>query len=363
MAFIVYSSGSFAHGGTVEELCLPFLAYALFIGVRSILDNSEISLTDMLLIGVTSSVILWTKYSLLGFYIGWIIMPFYMALKKKALKHFLAGVFMIGVGVAVVSIPILFWYESHGALGDLMQAYFYNNIFVYSRNAGVWGKIRNMISGVHLSLVYFLIPVLLMVFGFIYYCRKNLRIAMLFLLSGICTGAAIFSGGQGIHYYPMVLAPLSLIGILALNDWLHRSGATIKKRKLALIGLTLASMISMYCFSSNTYLLKYQEADFPQLRFKEIICREKNPTLLNYGFLDGGFYTACEIYPEFKFFCRLNIDLPEMYAAQDEYISKKIPLFIVTRDLEPVFPGYRCVTSASYYHEGRIYDYYLYRRE
>lgn len=44
---------------------------------------------------------------------------------------------------------------------------------------------------------------------------------------------------------------------------------------------------------------------------------------MNYGFLDGGFYTACEIYPEFKFFCRLNIDLPEMYAAQDEYISKK----------------------------------------
>lgn len=363
-ACIIYCSGAFAQGGSVEELCLPFFALALFLGIRDIHSGQKIRPAEYLVIGLTSALVLWIKFSLLGFYIGWIIVPFYMALKNKQIVSFLRGLFLIGTGVIIVSIPVLWWYAVQGALGDLLQVYFYNNIFVYTWDSGTLGKFRNMVSGLHLSLVYLPVPLLLAAFGIFYFRKRSTGISMLFFLSGLFSGAVVFSGGQGIQYYPMVLAPLCIIGIAALNLLIEsRRASGVKNGRVLLAGLTSAAILGMFLFSSNTYLMKYQKADLPQFQFREIVCQEKDPTLLNYGFLDGGFYTACEIYPAFKYFCRYNIELPEMIKAQDDYIAQKIPSFIVTRNEQPVFSGYRCIASSSYYHEGGIQDYYLYKRD
>ena len=59
----------------------------------------------------------------------------------------------------------------------------------------------------------------------------------------------------------------------------------------------------------------------PQYKFAEIISKTDNATLLNYGFLDGGFYTATGIVPNCKFFCNLNIKLDEIMETQNEFIK------------------------------------------
>ena len=51
----------------------------------------------------------------------------------------------------------------------------------------------------------------------------------------------------------------------------------------------------------NRYLMSYKKEELPQYKFAEKIKQSgiENPTLLNYGFLDGGFYTASGILPIF----------------------------------------------------------------
>ena len=93
--------------------------------------------------------------------------------------------------------------------------------------------------------------------------------------------------------------------------------------------------------------------------------REKNPTLLNYDFLDGGFYTVTGIVPECKFFCRLNIVLAEQTQSQMDYIQNGKPDFVITRNsqTEDILSEYMLVSDAFYNIEGKEYVYYLYRHE
>ena len=362
IALVVYSSGALSHGGSVEELCLPFFSYALYYGAMLIRDIDHIDKRHLFFVGVTSALVLWMKFSPLGFYLGWILALSCIFIKKKQFKSLLSSILNIMLGVIVVSCPILLWYASHDALNDLMKAYFYNNIFIYSGGAGVLGKIRNLISGIHLSLVYLPVPLILAGFGILYFLKKDLPLSLLFLLSGILTGIVIFSGGQGIQYYPLALAPLCVIGVSAMDHVLEQKiQFADRQSKAAIICVTILSALGMYLLSANTPFMKQDQSELPQFQFRDIISKEENPVLLNYDFMDGGFYTACDIYPDFKYFCRLNIELPEMIQAQNQYVSQRCATFVVTRNENPALDGYACIATSSYVHEGKVQTYYLYR--
>lgn len=56
--------------------------------------------------------------------------------------------------------------------------------------------------------------------------------------------------------------------------------------------------------------------------------------MLNYGFLDGGFYTVTGIMPDFKYFHKPNIpyeNYPIIMDEQDRYIREKTVDFVVVR--------------------------------
>ena len=55
---------------------------------------------------------------------------------------------------------------------------------------------------------------------------------------------------------------------------------------------TVIGILLLIAISPNTYMLGYRKEQLPQYQFSEIITRTKEATLLNYGFLDGGFYTV-----------------------------------------------------------------------
>ena len=81
---------------------------------------------------------------------------------------------------------------------------------------------------------------------------------------------------------------------------------------------------------------KLEKSRYPQFQFASYIRNSgiENPTLLNYGFIDQGFYLAAEISPINKYFCRVNIPynaLPEMYDQQKELIDQKSVDFVVVR--------------------------------
>lgn len=59
--------------------------------------------------------------------------------------------------------------------------------------------------------------------------------------------------------------------------------------------------------------------------------------MLNYGFLDSGFYTAADKLPVGKYFARINLSyeaLPEMYDEQRELVKSGKVDFVIVRALK-----------------------------
>ena len=95
---------------------------------------------------------------------------------------------------------------------------------------------------------------------------------------------------------------------------------------------------------------------------KRIINKIPNATLLNYGFLDGGFYTAANIFPSERFFCQLNIELPEMTESLTSALSEGRVDFIVSSHKLKNSYNYELVASEDFPYEKMTFTYYLYRK-
>ena len=102
------------------------------------------------MIGITSGCVLWIKYSMLGFYVGWIIALYLFARARNMRLELLKGIGLIVVGVLITTAPILLWFGLCGGLEDLFQVYFIQNIFLYPKTADLYGHfaiVTNLISG------------------------------------------------------------------------------------------------------------------------------------------------------------------------------------------------------------------------
>ena len=74
-------------------------------------------------------------------------------------------------------------------------------------------------------------------------------------------------------------------------------------------------------------------------KFAEEIKHEE--TVLNYGALDLGVYTASQKIPSNKFFCKLNINYPEMLKEQKKSVLQGESDYVVMRlELDDEIPRY-----------------------
>ena len=70
-------------------------------------------------------------------------------------------------------------------------------------------------------------------------------------------------------------------------------------------------------------------------------CLEPDATLLNYGFMDAGFYTAAGLVPNVKYFHQTNVPLEEMLAEQERYLREGLCDYVITRGKQPEWIGER----------------------
>ena len=120
--------------------------------------------------------------------------------------------------------------------------------------------------------------------------------------------------------------------------------------------MILAAFI-IFCTSSNVSLLRLKKSDYPQFQFAKVINEKENATLLNYGFLDGGFYTAANIVPNCKFFCDLNSRNPKIGEEQNRYVKEALVDFVVISDRN------KKLESENYELVQQIGEYFLYQRK
>ena len=119
--------------------------------------------------------------------------------------------------------------------------------------------------------------------------------------------------------------------------------------------------VGAYCISDNTYLLGVDREDLPTYRFAKHIGKVENASLLNYRFLDGGFYHAANVLPATKFFCLLNANIPGMGSKQDDIVNTGAADFVVSRNKKIESNFYKLIDETEYRHEDIMHKYYLYQ--
>ena len=122
LAGMIYSMRSFCHGDSAEELCLPLLMFALYTGIRALRSETELTRREWFFIGLTSGCVLWIKFSLLGFYPGWVLVLLWDMFRKKRWRSLADMMAFLLLGIAAVTLPVLGYFALHGALGDLFQS-------------------------------------------------------------------------------------------------------------------------------------------------------------------------------------------------------------------------------------------------
>ncbi|MBP5253924.1 MAG: hypothetical protein J6Z23_00840 [Lachnospiraceae bacterium] len=375
-AALVPLSRSFSHGNSVEELNLPLLLFSLWQVLKMLKTGKPVSPWGTAGIGAACAVAFWSKYTVCGFYAGLLLaVPVLYLMKRIRISAFFLSVLEFLAGFLAVSLGVWIYFVANGAVMDLYKVYFYNNITLYPQESeDLLGTVRAGVTGmlgVNLAHLAWGIAAAF-VWGFLYIRRQPGTLLLL-----VCSFAGLalttYMGGRLYSYYGLIFACYVPVGLAGIADLM---GRFLKEETFALPVLSgsavvVAVFVSLAAYSyqngSNVYLMHVAKEDTPQYSFAEVIRETENPTLLNYGFLDGGFYYAAGIIPECRYFCTLNIVGTDMWDVQRAYINEGLADYVVTRYYElKAYTAdsrrYDLVKTATLYFEGRDYTYYLYKR-
>ena len=363
LAMLIPVTPAFSHGSSAEEFFLPVFALGMFLLLRAMHEKRVLRGREGFVLGLCAAAALWTKYTFTGLFLGLALaaLLWYCFTGQARRLPRLIGFFLLGC--AALTGLVIGWFALNGALGDLWQAYFVDNLTQYSQNirgGNYDAPLSNLLNNLPWS-----IPGALGILGLIATAKKQSWEALAAALGAICLFVFTYISGRRYPYYALVLcvfAPLGLAAVCSLLSY-------IKSKKFSLAALALSVLLILanpwiaYQASGNTYFMKVPKEEMPQYRFAAIIRQSDDRSLLNYGFLDGGFYFATESLPTQKFFCTLNNDLAEMNEAHQESIREGKTAFIITRMRKlKDSANYRLIDEASLLFEGRTWDYYLYQR-
>ena len=377
LSVIVYTSGAFSHGDSAEEFCLPLLTCGLWLGLRHMEEHNAPSVGHALLIGATAGCVFWIKFNLTGFYLGWFLAPALSLVQKRKWGDLCRMTLWILAGAALSTLPWLLYFQSKNAVGDWLTVYLYDNIFLYTddpaRSGLIW-KLTMLLDGA--ASVQRALPALpaLAVLGYLWLAASGNRLGPVYFAAMLGVEfLGVYAGRFTLAYYALAFAPFLIPGVIcvyrAVIRAVSQTGAALEGVASGFVGLFPAlavgfpALVMVLCplLTPNRYLMGVPKEDLPQYQFDAYIRETENPTLLNYGFLDGGFYTVSGILPDCKSFCRLNVRIPEYEDLQERWARAGLSDFIVTRNYAPDFTLYEIAAESEFYFEGDQH-YYLYRR-
>ena len=335
IAFSACFSYAMRTGDSVEEFVSPLYLWLLYITVKNIKADKGFSTCQYLLIGVTAGIVFWSKFTLVGIYLGWFVYFIWRSVRRKEGKEIAKAILYILGGVAIATLPCAIYFLATGAVEDWLTSYLYNNLFVYSGKESLFMTVWQLIKAILLTIVcnpHYTLP---MIFGVIWFVMKRKGEERWFLLWIIPAAAfALYVGGRGYRYYGLPLYVFAVFGYVAVAEWLQEK-SMVWVRGVACIAsavIAISSPIFFFLNGNQHYLFREKE-DIAQYKVAAYIEEygDDDPTLLTWGMLDSGFYLAAEQIPAFKHFNQLNIPLEEMYSEVQRYMDEGLADFVVYR--------------------------------
>lgn len=308
LSLLTYSSASFHLGGAAEEYCLPLLAYALYIGCKSMEKNQLPSNKEFFLIGITSACVFWIKYSLVGFYLGWFLFFVIIAVKKEQCISLFHGLLFITAGVIFLTMPILIYFIVNKALSYLWQVYFYNNLFLYpNKTNGILSIIHDGFSNFFICNTYCFITILFVLSQFLWCHYKQRFIFFCLTFTGLFF--TIYSGGRFHTYYSLIFNIYAVFGLSCLAlfvSYLPQLETKITAFKDSFVAvLFYACAVWMCMISLNMFYLRHEKEDLMQYKMASILEEKgtESPTVVTWDYGETGVNTVMGLIPDIRYFC------------------------------------------------------------
>lgn len=378
LALAVYASYSFAEGDSAEEMCLPLMTAQLFLTLRYFHNRQEgqpMSRGGLIACGVLAGCVFWVKFTIIGLPAGLLLSLLLPFARKGGWKILWQSLGWMVVGAFVSTVPWLVYFGLNGAIYDWLKVYLGHNLFLY-------GTAQSLTLQERLAAMAYLIwdwtkhnpQYVLLVFAgpvWLSVSRKGGKGAALaaWLMLG-CGVATIFIGAKGYLYYGLALAAAAPIGLAAAGTLLEPALDRFHARwAMPVTGTAFAIGCVALCLAVSPNIrpesglgLGAKREDSMQFRIVDQMEINDQTTLLNFGFMDAGFYTAAGITPTVKYFQQNNVPLQEMKTEQRRYVEEGLCEYVVAcNPNDTLFSRYDLIThveSPQFWYR-RVYLYRL----
>lgn len=365
LALMVYTSVSFAQGDSAEEMCLP-LAMVTLWGTLSFLKGNEkcMQAKQLVLHGFLAGCVFWIKFTMIGLHAGLLLALLLRHAVRREWKAMWKTLGWLAVGFGLSTLPWVIYFGLNGAIGDWLKTYLYDNLFLYSsagESVSVAGRIRNMLKSALDWFLQNLRYTLPMALGLLWILRArclNSWQKVAWWLMAALGAAGTFVGGKSYLYYGLVMAPAAVSALIPAGRWLEAKlpAPKVLSAAAAALAIGLCPVLSPNAFPTEGYAIGSPREDTMQYRFARIISETPGASVLNYGFMDAGFFTAAGLVPEVKYFHQTNVPLQEMLSEQIRYIEEGLCDYVITRGKQPdaILENYELIAtenSPSFWYE------------
>lgn len=336
-ALVIITAFCYSRGDNAEEFCLPMVLSSLYDLLDVFQHQKDIHRGKIFKNGVLAGCVLWIKFTMLGFYIGWCLLIGFYRWKQYGFFSACRAALLVLGGMFLATLPWLIYFIANDAISEWMYVYFYSNIALYPRKVTIWQRIADFFTK---DMLWNPVMMPLVLLGAIYHEKTKILAADRFSrwavpVTLISTYVFVFIGGVRYRYYLLILGafvPFGVIAILHMTQSLRKKYTPDRLGCIALAGGYLATLIGA---GNCLYFIGKPCSYYPQVQFAQLMESTPDATLLNYGFLDGGFYLMSgSPLPESDFFCQLNIPqeaLPLMYEEQERLIAEQATDYVVVR--------------------------------
>lgn len=340
----VYASYSFAEGDSAEEMCLPLMAAQLYLTLRYFErgEDGPMPPKELLLCGLLAGCVFWIKFTIIGIPAGLALSVLLPAVLHKRWRQAFQSLGWLVMGAFLSTVPWLIYFGLNGAIYDWLKVYLGHNLILYSDaipmtlTERICAIGRWIFSWFTRSWCY--TPLILAGPLWLTLRRRQKGLASSAWLALGFGSFFVFISGKEYIYYGLALAALVPLGMCAVASWLEAHLEKLSARRGATGGLCTA--VSLLCVglcllgpNINPEKGCAFGADKSETMAYQIISAmeiDEDTTLLNLGFMDGGFYTAAGIAPNIKYFCQTNMPLPEMRSEQRRYVTDELCEYVVT---------------------------------
>lgn len=375
VACLMYCCPLNTYGGdTAELMMMPFFVYLYYIGFRYVYKNVSIKPYEYLIVGITSGCVLWSKYTLLGIYIAWFIIPAVDMIKEKNFKKLFSTCLIIAGGVLISTIPWIIYFGINNYFADFINFYFIEQGKYYKKLALSTG----ILFGIYRCFIYLAVPIISFVSSLLIKKSKHQKIPKKLFLYNLLLFIVLFifiyiiGNGGKISYYFIQMFIFAIPGAMALiytfdNLFNKFDKSSIKKLNiLTVISVIAIGLIISFTTSSTIHYLGEDEEETPYYQFSQYIKDSgvENPKITGNCIDVAPFYKYMDCFENYKYVSPLNAAFPEMTEHYISGIKNGDYDFIINYASEGNYDKtmYKSVKTVTYEYQGKKINFYLYQK-